>query len=84
MDDGQYIYSLDELSAYWTRILEDPTYKPCRGYPWRPGRTPGYIIIVIYWPWDCPKRTVYYWKYTARHINQPAQTIPTELLDVIA
>ena len=41
------------------------------------------VIIVVCWPWDCPKRTVYYWKYTAHHINEPARKVPADLLDVI-
>lgn len=30
------------------------------------------------------KNTVYYWKYTAYHIGQPAPTIPAQDIEVVA
>lgn len=43
------------------------------------------IIIICDPKPDCyHKNTVYYWKYTAYHIGQPAPTIPAQDLEVVA
>ena len=40
------------------------------------------VVLVIEVVFIDSKRTVYYWKYTAHHINQPLQKMPV-ILDAI-
>lgn len=44
----------------------------------------GYYTIIIVPDVPESKYTVYYWKYTAYHISQPAPTIPAQDIEVVA